>query len=135
MRVTLCPFFRPYAPGATIDLAGLILITNSRPAVVSFAAVAFTVGVAGAVLAEAGRAAPGHDGPGHLVRGLADHFVAEHDRAAGLHAGGVSVGLDNPRRAREIGRRGRERLVGRVDLVRVKHLMDANRSPPMALWP
>ena len=44
--------------------------------------------MAGVVVAKARRAAPGHDGPGHLVRGLVDHLVAEHDRAAGLYAGG-----------------------------------------------
>jgi hypothetical protein len=44
----------------------------------------------------AGRITPGHDDLGHFAGGLVDHLVAEHDRTARLHRGGVRVGLDDP---------------------------------------
>ena len=96
-------FFSGYAPDAKIRRPCSHLRTFGPDARIA----------AGVVLAEARRAASGHDGPGHLVRGLVDHLVAEHDRAAGLYAGGVPVRLDDPRRVREIVRGGREHLVGR----------------------
>ena len=76
-------------------LLGLCTACGNSPLLVSL-----RIFVIAAALGEAGRTALGHDGPGHLVRGLVDHFVAEHDRSACLFAGGVRIRLDNPRRAR-----------------------------------
>jgi len=41
----------------------------------------------------AGRVTPGHDDLSHFAGGLVDHLVAEQDRTARLHRGGVLVGL------------------------------------------
>jgi hypothetical protein len=89
---------------------------------------------------EAGGVTPDHNGLRHFAGCLVDHLVAEHDRAALVNRGGMGVRLDDRHGAGIVVRRRRERLVGRLDLVRVQDPLAvvaqgrrAGRRPPEAV--
>src|SRR5258708_26178043 len=67
--------------------------------------------------AKSGRLAAQEELGGHLARGLVDHVVAEHHRAAPLHLGGVAVGVEDLHRAVELLLGRGEGLVAGGDLV------------------